>query len=715
MAVVIEQQQNGTGSGSSVTTSAALGVVNAHKYMVFVGSKTAETVSSVVGMGLTWTLLNAQCSGRSQTEISVFEGTGTPNPAPGTITANFAGNTTSAVIVAYRMSGVDTVTPILQDEGANTNGEDDPASCSGGSDDDTPTLSLDVQQIGSLILGVFNTRNRTITPGTGYVTETDVQADTDGDASSVRITSKTSTATGATTVDALASGVTDWSMIAIEFNAEIPTGDATAGVDAILLATQTVTPSVDSLIRDQQTETILADALIEKETQNVSSVDALIRKQQTETVLVDSLVLKTQTETILADALILQGTAIMIAVDSLIQATQTETAIIDALIKIIQTNDITNDSILVNRNSATPTIDALLLAIQTLTPTIDGIVVNRNTETITNDAILVNRPSVTATVDAMINRIVNAQISVDGITPIKPTAVISVDALKSFAFLELRTVDAILSPIVPNPVAISVDGIINQAGQVQIFVDPLIIGPLTATANVDATVETPNVQFIITSDAIIVSRPSVSPLIDAKIVIRSTRDALADSILINRKTLPITVDGQVELTSQNPVSVDVTIELRQTTLELLDSILVNRNTAQSIVDAGLLFEIQKQVSVDSNIHSIIPLDVILDANIILKNIQEPILVDSLLAVVPTQFLVSNARLLAIQAQIVSIDAIILRASVVQVDAKIGINQIGRTVLVDSHVRSPRRIRTISEIRDNIFSTSIIRRETRSTF
>ena len=245
MAVVIEEQESGSASGSSVTTDSSLAVDSAHKYIAFTSSKASRVTTSVVGMGLTWTVVEDQCSGRDQTRIAIFEGTGTPSS--GTITANFDG-TGEKLIVVYRLSGVDGVTPILVSDASNTNGEGSP-SCSGGTDDDTPILSLDVQEIDSLILGAINRRSATFTPGTGYVTETDVEGGSGGDITSISIESKTSTTTGATDVDASLSSAQDWSMVAIELNAE----------GAI-----TETFIIDAkLIKDGQTKAFTIDATLQ--------------------------------------------------------------------------------------------------------------------------------------------------------------------------------------------------------------------------------------------------------------------------------------------------------------------------------------------------------------------------------------------------------------------------------------------------------------------
>jgi hypothetical protein len=186
-----------------------------------------------------------------------------------------------------------------------------------------------------------------------------------------------------------------------------------------------------------------------------------------------------------------------------------------------------------------------------------------------------------------------------------------------------------------------------------------------------------------------------------------------DSILINRKTTSILVDSAVELLTQAQITVDATLEQFKQITPSVDSILVNRNTAQSIVDAKLLFEIQKQVSVDSLLRARIPLGVSVDSHITLLNVQNPILVDSLLIISPSKLIATDAILRALQTQIISTDAILLRAIQVNVDAKIGLNMIPKTILTDAILSIPRIVRTISELRDNIFSTSTVRRRTKT--
>jgi len=505
-------------------------------------------------------------------------------------------------------------------------------------------------------------------------------------------------------------------------------------VDAILVKKQTETITNDAILLQVNAETILVDARLAVRREVL--LDAFLVNRQTETILVDSILVNRNTVTSTVDSILVNQNTETITADSIIKAIQTNNVSIDATLEQAKQNNVSVDSILVGTKlqilvdailgMVIPiTVDSILVnRIQVL---IDGIIVNRNTETIlvdsllrkqqtnnvTNDSILVNLFKATPTVDTVLKRIVQEQDSLDAIIIIKPQATITVDAERSFSFLELRTVDAILLAIAPAPLVISVDAILDQAGIADIIIDGFLRAQNTATANVDVTIETPKVQIVVTSDAIIVSTPTASPLVDAKIVIRSIESILADSILINRKTLPITLDGLVRLTSQIPVSVDATISLPLTVASIIDSILVNRNTAQAIADANLLFIIQEQVSVDSNLRARIPLGISVDSAIRLLNVQESIQVDSLIALGPTQFLVANARLLATPALGISIDGLIIRSVQITLDAKLGVGVVPLPILVDASLRIPRRVRTISEIRDNIFTTSIIRRQTRT--
>jgi len=507
--------------------------------------------------------------------------------------------------------------------------------------------------------------------------------------------------------------------------------------DSILVNRNAETITADSILVNQNTETVTVDALIRKQQTNNVSVDALLRLTQQNNVTVDSILVgtklqilvdailgmvvpimvdaqltKEQTETITVDALIRKQQTTDITVDAQLVMKQTEAILVDSILKAIQTNNVTNDSILVNRNTVTATLDALLLATQTNDVTIDSHLEQAQAETIQVDANIGQTTTANIIADAIFKRIVNAQSSVDARLDVVTQTSITVDAFKQFPFLEIRTVDAILAAGVPAPLAISVDGIIDQAGIADIIIDVLLRGQNIATANVDATIETPSIQIVSSLDSILVNRFSATSLIDSKLVSIQIEAILLDSILINRKTNDVSVDSNIELSPLVNVLVDATIELLKSSISTIDSILVNRNTAQAVTDAKLLFENTAQVSVDADLRARIPLGVSVDSNIRLLNIQESILVDSLLALGPSQFLMVDARLLATPTQDISIDALLIRSKQITLDANIGVGQVGKPILIDGVLSIPRIVRTISEIRDNIKSTSIIRRRSR---
>ena len=83
----MEVRQGGSASSSSVTTATSLTGVNGHLYLAAVSSKPYIAVSTVTGLGLTWTRVAAQCGGRNQTGIELWWAQGAATT--GTVTATF--------------------------------------------------------------------------------------------------------------------------------------------------------------------------------------------------------------------------------------------------------------------------------------------------------------------------------------------------------------------------------------------------------------------------------------------------------------------------------------------------------------------------------------------------------------------------------------------------------------------------------------------------
>jgi len=87
--VTLEEVQTGSSASStSVATTANLTGVKNQLYLAAVSTKPDEAVTSVSGLGLTWTLVDAQCGARAQTRTEVWRALGTPS-GNGAVTANF--------------------------------------------------------------------------------------------------------------------------------------------------------------------------------------------------------------------------------------------------------------------------------------------------------------------------------------------------------------------------------------------------------------------------------------------------------------------------------------------------------------------------------------------------------------------------------------------------------------------------------------------------
>jgi sugar lactone lactonase YvrE len=163
-----EVQSGGSSRSNTVTTTTAdLTAVSGHLYLAAISFKPNVTVSNVVGLGLNWTPVRAQCSGRSQTGVVVYMAQGTPS-GDGAVTATLASAPANAIIVVSRYSGVDTVSsPIGNMVSGNTNGED--GGCSGGSDNNSHLFNLTTGVDGAVVYGAAALRNRHYQPGAGYV------------------------------------------------------------------------------------------------------------------------------------------------------------------------------------------------------------------------------------------------------------------------------------------------------------------------------------------------------------------------------------------------------------------------------------------------------------------------------------------------------------------------------------------------------------------
>jgi hypothetical protein len=122
------------GSGASasstiVETDAMIAGVTEDLYIAAVSTKPLVNVNDVVGLGLQWTPLDIQCSGRNQTGLTVWVAQGIPT-GDSKVSATLESLPKNAVIVVSRYTAIDGKISIGNIVSGNTNGYD--GDCSGG-------------------------------------------------------------------------------------------------------------------------------------------------------------------------------------------------------------------------------------------------------------------------------------------------------------------------------------------------------------------------------------------------------------------------------------------------------------------------------------------------------------------------------------------------------------------------------------------------------
>lgn len=139
----------------TVATSASVTAVNNHFYIAAVGREANAVVSSISGIGLTWTKLLQKDSDDANRAVDVWYAQGTVTTS-GVVTASFATNPTTAHISVSRFSNVDPTTPIQ-------------ASNSGATNSSTPSAgAVAGTNKGEVVMVVEYDNATTFTPGAGY-------------------------------------------------------------------------------------------------------------------------------------------------------------------------------------------------------------------------------------------------------------------------------------------------------------------------------------------------------------------------------------------------------------------------------------------------------------------------------------------------------------------------------------------------------------------
>jgi len=215
-----ETQTGGSSNSATVTTAAPLsGVTGAtgHLYLAAISTRSKTKVNSVLGLGLTWTLLKSQCSGRKNIGVEVWMAQGTPS-GNGTVSANLASAPHNAVIAVSRYSGV-ADNPIGGTIAGNTNGVN--GKCSGGTDNSFYSFNQNVATSGVVMYGAAGMRGRSHTPGSGYSERAEIKQGTSNTLASIAIEDKVVPVAGNFLLNGTFSGSTDWAVIGVKIKPKV--------------------------------------------------------------------------------------------------------------------------------------------------------------------------------------------------------------------------------------------------------------------------------------------------------------------------------------------------------------------------------------------------------------------------------------------------------------------------------------------------------------
>jgi len=207
-----ETQTGGSSTSALVTTAASLAGVKDQLYLAAITTRPPAKVNSVTGLGLNWTPVKSQCSGRDNIGLELWMAQGEP-ASVGTVNANLASAPYNAAIVVSRYAGVSTTQPLDDFVSGNTKGLDGP--CDGGLDNTSYSFNVTTAANGSVVYGVAAMRNKTHMPGLGYLERVEMKQGSSSSAASLVVQDKVFPAAGTVTVNGTFNGNTDWAMLAV--------------------------------------------------------------------------------------------------------------------------------------------------------------------------------------------------------------------------------------------------------------------------------------------------------------------------------------------------------------------------------------------------------------------------------------------------------------------------------------------------------------------
>ena len=199
----------------SVATDGNVLAVPGDFYVAAIVTKNVSDVLSVSGMGLDWSLLKAQCSGRSMTGVEIWIGSGTP-AGDDVVVATLASSPSNSIIAVSRFSGVDLANPVGALLSGNTLGID--GACSEGTDSDAYQFNLTTTTDGGYVFGAIALRNRRHTPGSGFEERLEVVQDgaLGGDKATLALVDQFVESPTSISLEGTFNKTVDWAVIGME-------------------------------------------------------------------------------------------------------------------------------------------------------------------------------------------------------------------------------------------------------------------------------------------------------------------------------------------------------------------------------------------------------------------------------------------------------------------------------------------------------------------
>jgi hypothetical protein len=217
--VSLEQVEGGmSGNAGSVSTVGSLVAVDDDLYVAAIAARPNVAVTGVSGLGLEWTAVGQQCSGRDQTGVALWQARGHP-VGDGVVRATLSATAQNAVLAVSRFASAGALRAAAA-LSANSNGVAGP--CAGGEDGDAYALALGATTPGGLHYLATANRHRDHLPGSGYEERIELHKGSGGSVAGLAIADLRIGSAGLTAVEGGFSGAVDWALVAIEIPAAAP-------------------------------------------------------------------------------------------------------------------------------------------------------------------------------------------------------------------------------------------------------------------------------------------------------------------------------------------------------------------------------------------------------------------------------------------------------------------------------------------------------------